>query len=341
MNFACLPIMKERIVYLDIIRIVACLMVILMHSPVALKEGETSVLPGLISVLMLPCNGLFFMTSGALLFGSGMTWDKFMKKRLSRIVWPTVIWSVVYVLVDAYMLNYSSHDTIQQLCWIPFHYINANFALWFMYTLLGCYFIIPIVEPWLLKSSKKELEAVLIMWVISIGLPMVTYYLDMPKFDHQSAWYYFGGFFGYLLMGWYMNKYQSEISWKKIILSFVIAMFFYVIVKIQKPSDWNYFCYLHPSTVCYTFGLFGLLMKMTSRKYTDKTIRILSSLSACAFGVYLIHVLFLTKWLKTTDILDSFSVGGAIGVRWILTTVVCFSIIFILKKFPFSKYVIG
>ena len=39
MNFACLPIMKERIVYLDIIRIVACLMVILMHSPVALKEG--------------------------------------------------------------------------------------------------------------------------------------------------------------------------------------------------------------------------------------------------------------------------------------------------------------
>ena len=124
MNFACPPIMKERIVYLDIIRIVACLMVILMHSPVALKEGETSVLPGLISVLMLPCNGLFFMTSGALLFGSGMTWDKFMKKRLSRIVWPTVIWSVVYVLVDAYKLNYSSHDTIH----ICFKAINIAYC---------------------------------------------------------------------------------------------------------------------------------------------------------------------------------------------------------------------
>lgn len=331
--------MKERIVYLDIIRIVACLMVILMHSPVALKDGETSALPGLISLLMLPCNGLFFMTSGVLLFGSGLSFGNFMKKRLSRIVYPTVIWSVVYVLVDAYMLDSSTNETIQQLCWIPFHYIKANFALWFMYTLLGCYFIIPIVEPWLMKATKKELETVLVLWVVSIGLPMVTYYLDMPKFDHQSAWYYFGGFMGYLLMGWYINKY--DVSWKKIIFSFVLAIFFYVIVKIQRPSDWNYFCYLHPSTVCYTFGLFGLIMKLASHKYSDKTVKVLSSLSACSFGVYLIHVLFLTKWLKNTDILSTLSVGGAIGVRWILTTVVCFSVVLLIRKLPFSKYVIG
>ncbi|MEE1062748.1 MAG: hypothetical protein UH071_03695, partial [Paludibacteraceae bacterium] len=64
-------------------------------------------------------------------------------------------------------------------------------------------------------------------------------------------------------------------------------------------------------------------------------------LSACSFGVYLIHVLFLTKWLKTTDILSTLSVGGAIGARWILTTIVCFSVVLLIRKLPFSKYVIG
>lgn len=331
--------MKERIYYLDVIRIIACLMVIMMHSPVALKEGESSVVPGLISFIMLPCNGLFFMTSGALLFGSGLSYGQFMKKRLSRIVWPVVIWSVIYVFVDAYMLGIPLNESIQQICWIPFHYINANNAMWFMYTLLGCYFIVPIVEPWLMKATKKELEMVLLMWVISIGLPMVTYYLNMPKFNHQSAWYYFGGFFGYLLLGWYMTKY--EISWKKIILSFVLAVFFYAVVKIQSPVDWPYYCYLHPSTVCYSFGLFGLIMKSVPSSVSDKTKTTLVSLSACAFGVYLIHVLFLTKWLKNIEFLDTLSVGASIGVRWILTTVVCFSIILLLRKLPFSKYVIG
>ncbi len=331
--------MNERIIYLDVIRIIACLMVIMIHSPVTLKAGEASVVSALISFMMLPCNGLFFMTSGALLFGSGLSFEHFMKKRLAVIVFPVVIWSVVYIFVDVYLYDIPINESLQQLCWIPFHYINANKAFWFMYTLLGCYFIVPIVEPWLMKTTKRELEIVLVMWVVSIGLPMVTYYLNMPKFDHQSVWYYFGGFFGYLLLGWYMAKY--EISWKKIITSFALALFFYAVVKIQSPKDWSYYCYLHPSTVCYSFGLFGLIMKLVPSQISDRTKKSLVSLSACTFGVYLIHVLFLTKWLKNIDWFDSLSVGAAIGVRWLLTTVVCFSIILILRKLPFSKYVIG
>lgn len=56
---------------LDILRIVACMMVIMMHSPVPLAEGKSPLL-GAISYLMAPCNGLFFMASGALLFGRGL-----------------------------------------------------------------------------------------------------------------------------------------------------------------------------------------------------------------------------------------------------------------------------
>ena len=57
---------KERIIYLDYLRCIACLMVILMHSPMP-NLGTNSLILSAISYLSAPCIGLFFMVSGALL----------------------------------------------------------------------------------------------------------------------------------------------------------------------------------------------------------------------------------------------------------------------------------
>lgn len=336
--------MKERIYYLDVIRVIACLMVLLMHSTVRLNDGESGLVPGLITYIMLPCNGLFFMTSGAVLFGPSLSLGEFMKKRLSRIVWPVVIWSIVNIICDAYTYDVPMEKSIKQLFWIPFHNVESNGTFWFMYALLGCYLVVPIIEPWLKKATKGELEAVLLMWVISLSFPIITFYLDMPAFDHRSAWYYYGGFIGYFILGWYMTHY--EISWKKIILSFVLAVLIFAVIKLQQTPDksaydMETYCYLLPSTICYCFGLFGLIMKLVPNDMSDKSKTIFTSLSACTFGVYLIHVLFLTRFLKRTDWLDSLSVGGAIGVRWILTAIFCFIVISLLRKLPYSKYIVG
>lgn len=58
--------MKQRDLSLDVIRILACLMVVLVHSPLPAKEAHSALLAG-ISLLAMPCNALFFMVSGALL----------------------------------------------------------------------------------------------------------------------------------------------------------------------------------------------------------------------------------------------------------------------------------
>lgn len=60
--------MNQRIIYLDVIRIIACMMVIIMHAPIpgADAEGHGPFLV-LISYLTVPCVPLFFMVSGSLL----------------------------------------------------------------------------------------------------------------------------------------------------------------------------------------------------------------------------------------------------------------------------------
>lgn len=58
--------MKQRDLSLDLIRIMACVMVVLMHSPIPMANANGVLLSSL-SYFTTPCIGLFFMVSGALL----------------------------------------------------------------------------------------------------------------------------------------------------------------------------------------------------------------------------------------------------------------------------------
>ena len=78
---------KQRTIYLDIIRIVACVIVITMHAPI-LGEGALAHGPflALSSYLTSPCVPLFFMVSGALLLPckEGVTANLYIKNVLVR-----------------------------------------------------------------------------------------------------------------------------------------------------------------------------------------------------------------------------------------------------------------
>ena len=58
--------MKQRDLSLDLLRIVACVMVVMMHSPIPSDNSDGIILSSL-SYFTAPCIGLFFMVSGALI----------------------------------------------------------------------------------------------------------------------------------------------------------------------------------------------------------------------------------------------------------------------------------
>lgn len=67
----------ERNYKLDLLRVIAIMMIILMHSPMP-KSAPGFVLVG-ISYFTAPGIGLFFMISGALLLGNNMNTSAFLK----------------------------------------------------------------------------------------------------------------------------------------------------------------------------------------------------------------------------------------------------------------------
>lgn len=329
--------MKQRSVYLDLIRIVACFMVIMMHSPKPLSEGLYSPMLGIVSYLSTPCNGLFFMASGALLFGGGLPFGAFMKKRLGRIVCPTVAWSLFYILLNTLQQGGGICELANQLAWIPFYRTDACGYLWFMYALLGCYFLVPIIEPWLMKVTRKELEIILGLWLVVSIIPLITVYLNVGGIDESSSWYYFSGFFGYFLLGWYASKYS--IRWKQVGIAAMISVVFMGIRYKQSklPVDIN--CYLHPYVIMYCFVIFVSIKKLFYGY--NKHCNIIATLSGCTFGVYLIHSLLLNTWLKHSDTICALPIELGIFARWAITVIVGFSIILVLRKIPGHKYLIG
>lgn len=58
--------MKQRDFSLDLLRIMACVMVVIMHSPIP-SENANGLLLSSLSYFTAPCIGLFFMVSGALI----------------------------------------------------------------------------------------------------------------------------------------------------------------------------------------------------------------------------------------------------------------------------------
>ena len=90
--------MKNRILYLDIIRILACVMIVAMHAPIP-NTGLSSYMLSTDSFLTAPGIGLFVMVSGALLLPVSMPTNLFLKKRIVKIAFPTLFWTFFYLIV--------------------------------------------------------------------------------------------------------------------------------------------------------------------------------------------------------------------------------------------------
>ena len=86
---------RSHVVWLDVVRFVAMFTVVCCHSadPFNFYPGEAAY-----GSFLRPCVPLFVMITGALLLPLKDDTSVFYKKRISRVFWPFLIWSVLYNL---------------------------------------------------------------------------------------------------------------------------------------------------------------------------------------------------------------------------------------------------
>ena len=368
--------MKERIPFVDYIRVVACFMVMLVHASENFYGADSSGLAGNVSMLANESNRfwvafwdggvsrtavpLFMIVSAFLLvpMKEGLTMTQFYKKRFLRILPPFVCFLLLYTFLPLAWGGMTWEQSMADLHLIPFNFPSMAGHLWFMYPLLSLYLFIPIISPWLRQASAKDELIFIGIFVFSTFIPWLHRFVT-PELWGECFWnqfslfWYFSGFIGYLVLAHYIRVHLTWGKSKKMtvgLICFVLGAAFTAWsfwwkgtpgVLIETPQlEWGWeFCM--PNVLLATFGLF-LVFTCIEQKQAPKMITELGKLS---FGMYLMHLFFLApiaQWFVAGNVAEPLlPVGLCILVIAVLSFICCAVTTKLITLLPGSKYIVG
>ena len=376
---------KPHVVWLDVMRFVAMFTVVCCHCADPFNFYPGDVPPNITDIkfwgaaygaLLRPCVPLFVMITGALLLPTKGDASVFYKKRISRVLWPFLIWSVLYnlfpwitgllglspeVILDFF--PYSGEEATKQafgvsmgyIAEIPFNFSLLDVHMWYIYLLIGLYLYLPIFSAWVEKASDKAKLWFLGVWAVTTLLPYYYEYVS-PYLWGTCSWnsfgmlYYFAGFNGYLLLGHYLRKLDWPVSK---ILAIGIPMFligyavtFFGFRHVTSLPDFTdeqlelFFTYNSLNVVMMTAPVFMLVKKVNVKSVSIQ--KALANLTLCGFGIYMIHYFFTSPCVILMRM-----IGIPLGLQIPLAAVVAFgiswAIVFAIYKVvgKNAKYIVG
>lgn len=185
---------RENIGWIDLLRVTACFLVVFAHccDPFVARfdtDRPTFLQGCALGSAVRCCVPLFVMMTGVLLFPVRNGMSEFYKKRIGRIVVPLIFWSVMLPVLYFIYLNYITttdnptidmsaftlEKTITKIWTFIFNFNYDTTPLWYLYMLVGLYFIIPIFHAWLERATRKDIKLFLSIWGISLFLPYIKY----------------------------------------------------------------------------------------------------------------------------------------------------------------------
>ena len=318
---------------LDLLRVIALMMIVLMHSP--MPDCASGFLLSGISYITSPGIGLFFMISGSLLLGNNLSTKEFLKKRFTKILYPSLFWTVFYLMIECSSEHLDINNVLISVCSIPFS-AQGHGILWFMYTLAGLYLLTPILSKWLNNACKREIEFYLFLWAITLLYPYLSKFLIINDSD-TGILYYFTGYLGYYLLGYYLkNHYRHRII--HVILAIAVATIVPVTLcfSTSERDFYTMLWYLSLPVVLMAFCWFVLINQCPNKK-----IAIINEVSKLSFGIYLIHIFIMRNILWRISVITELPGVVQIPVVHILTFLLSFIAVWMLSKLTLSKYIIG
>ena len=374
---------NQHIVWLDVVRFIAMFTVVCCHCTdpfnfypgTAPNIGEIKLWGAIYGSVLRPCVPLFVMITGALLLPVRGDASTFYKKRIPRVFYPFLIWSVLYnlfpwitgllglnpqIILDFF--PYAGEEVMQQsfsvsleyILMIPFNFSILAVHMWYIYLLIGLYLYLPVFSAWVEKASERAKLMFLLAWGVTLLLPyyyqFVSNYLwGTCSWNSLGMLYAFAGFNGYLLLGHYLKN--LEWSLKKT-LAIGIPMFavgyavtflgFRHITALPEYTDEMlelFFTYCSLNVVMMTIPVFMLAKKV--KVNSERMKKALANLTVCGFGIYMIHYFFTGPSVVLMRAINM-PIGLQIPVAAILAFAVSWGLVWLIYRAgKVAKYIVG
>lgn len=344
---------SNHIYWIDLIRVVAVFQIVLVHLSYVIffKEEVLSAnwraanFYDSFSRMGVP---LFFMVSGFLLLGKTEPIVDFFRKRFVKVGIPTLFWSAAYLLwsVKAYT-DGTMNPLSVGLSMLKVMYLgDVEIHLWFLYILIGIYLVVPILRLYVSAASRRDLTYFAVLWFLAT--PLLE--LAQRVIGYQTALVIpvVTGYIGYFVMGYLLAdvKLGSHARLLSALGCMVAIAVTYVgtnLLSAQNgPIDAYFYSYFSPPTVLASICGFLLLKDLGSN--LDRFARIIRTVSAASFGIYLIHI-FVVELLRKGDLgfhLYSWIAPSVymIPLTGLAVFAISFLIVFAMRKIPVLKMLV-
>lgn len=216
-----------------------------------------------------------------------------------------------------------------------------------VYVLFGrdMYLLTPILSRWLSMASKRELEFYLLLWMVTMCVPFVKIFVPINEGD--TSWlYYFHGYVGYYVLGFYLKHYwKKQVSIGRNLVLLLTFMAISVILPVAlfvlnvEVDFYSVFWYLS-ITVALQCVVWWLLVKRLMRD-VPKLPNWVVELSKLSFGIYLVHILVMRNVLWKTEWMQNMHGLVQIVVCAILTFTISALISWGISKIKYVRAIIG
>lgn len=337
----------HKVLYYDILNILACLAVITLHHNNTVWTFKDTL--SWKAALGAECFfywavPVFFMLSGATLlnYREKYSTGEFFKKRFIRTVIPWLFWSIFVLVwkVSTGQMTLESHDPIYIINLFLDNKIENRY--WFFPCLFGLYLAMPIYS--MLVKNRKVLWYVLVMNFIFVScVPAINYWTGL---NINIVIPGIAGFIIFPILGYLASTTQIKFAYRLIIYALGLActIFRYVYTYVESYKIGKTFTEIKGNNFFYSvmaaLAVFVLVKNIHWEKlFKGRARNVIAIMASVSFGIYLIHSMVMYYETKLLPFAGSKILWQTVMI--FATYIIAFIIAFIIGKIPVLKKVVG
>ena len=348
-----MKISPNRILYLDEVRSLAIILVVLGHLIRSFSHDFASwqICSAVFSLTRIGIP-LFFMVSGALLLTRKHDIKLFLEKRFKRVFLPFAFWIIVYMILGVVIWHYEL--TWKYVYEITFGAHPLCELFWFIWSLIGVYLLIPVLSSFIREYGDFGSRYLIIITIILSVLVAVGFFNDQHiKHDFRVIFNFFP-VLGYFILGSYIHNHEFKYSNKKMffigVLMFIVGITGHFLKIYYKGLGGTA---LAPVDLFDIFVLMESVGVFTAFKYADVKMisdkikpikeqtlgKIIVTFSSCSFGIYFSHYIIMLylhrfgfmRWWGYKNLFIYFPLSAVIIIG------ICWALIYVMSKIPILK----
>ena len=266
------------------------MMVVLLHGPLVYMAGAAPSVSLAAFLTVADGTNLFFMLSGALLLPVTTGWREFVTRRVTRVLWPLLLWSVIYLAVGIAQGRLTLWDALRLQPEAP--------HLWYLYMAIVIYATMPLVSRAIAAVGDRGVDAYLLLWLLSSLIPF--WHGSLGEFaPSQHPLSLVHNCYGYVVLGYRLRRRPLPARawwlWLAALAGIVAVPLFEF--TMQPALSWREHVLAVTHNVSVNAVMTATLIFTLTRRLVPERLpdgpaaRALAAAARATFGVYLMHLL--------------------------------------------------